>query len=68
MHTDNTSCVLITFFQVVLLHRFLSDASVAPPGLEDRFRETLQAAASSHHAAVERALDWVIAMCVHCPL
>ena len=50
--------------QVVLLHRFLTDASVAPPGLEPAFREALQAAAASHHAAVERALDWVIAMCV----
>jgi hypothetical protein len=48
----------------VLLHRFLNDAGVAPPGLEERFREALAQAAAGHHAAVERALDWVIAMCV----
>ena len=50
--------------QVILLHRFLNDADLAPPGLEAAFTAALHAAAASHHAAVERALDWVIAMCV----
>jgi hypothetical protein len=47
--------------QVVLLHRFLSEA--APPGTEAAFAAALAAHARSRHAAVERALDWVIAMC-----
>ena len=49
---------------MILLHRFLNDGDVAPPGLEAAFTAALHAAAASHHAAVERALDWVIAMCV----
>ena len=53
--------------QVILLHRFLNDGDVAPPGLEAAFAAALHAQAASHHAAVERALDWVIAMCAaHC--
>jgi hypothetical protein len=47
--------------QVVLLHRFLSEA--APPGTEAAFTAALSAHARTRHAAVERALDWVIAMC-----
>ncbi len=46
---------------MVLLHRWFEEA--APPGSEAALTAALAAHAGSRHAAVERALDWVIAMC-----